>query len=135
MPSDPAPPAPNPPPVRKLPYLLALLLFILADGFADRSIKDHEASWIWLTACVLAAVAMAYGLWRGERDLMQDQDELQQKIRTEALAHAFPFALAVMLLLGKLDEADVALIPARAYWIAAALPYFPILAWCKRRYQ
>ena len=135
MPSDPTPPSPNPPPVRKLPYLLALLLFIIANGFADSSIRDHGTSGTWLTASVLAAVAMAYALWRGERDLMKGQDELQQKIRTEALVHAFPCALAVMLLLGKLDEAGVALIPARVYWIPATLPYFPILAWCKRRYQ
>lgn len=135
MTPSPHPDKPSSRKISKLPYLLALLTFILANQFADRSIEDQSSPWVWLTTSGVAAAAMVYALWRGERDYMRSQDELQQKIRTEALAHAFPLALGVVMFLGRLGEADITLIPSHAYWIPATLPYFLILAWLKRRYR
>jgi hypothetical protein len=77
---------------------------------------------------VLAAVRMSRGL-----------DELEQRIHLEALAFAFPAVLVVLLTLGLLQVAGVALSPQdwsyRHVWAFAFVFYFVGLALARRRYQ
>jgi hypothetical protein len=77
---------------------------------------------------VLAAVRMARGL-----------DELEQRIHLEALAFAFPAVLVVLLTLGLLQVAGVALEPQdwsyRHVWAFAFAFYVAGLALARRRYQ
>ena len=135
MTPSPHPDKPTSPKISKTPYLLALFTFIVANRCADQLIEARRPLWQWLPVAGVAAAAMVYALWRGEMDFMRSQDELQQKIRTEALACAFPVALGVFMLLGRLDAVGLAFIPVHAFWIPATLPYFLILAGLKRRYQ
>jgi hypothetical protein len=77
---------------------------------------------------LFAAVRMARGL-----------DELEQRIHLEALAFAFPAVLVVLLTLGLLQVAGVALSPQdwsyRHVWAFAFAFYFGGLALARRRYQ
>ena len=77
---------------------------------------------------ILAAVRMSRGL-----------DELEQRIHLEALAFAFPAVLVVLLTLGLLQVAGVALDPGdwsyRHVWAFAFVFYFAGLVLARRRYQ
>ena len=110
-------------------------LLFLANALADLLIRSRNSDALCLAASVLATAALVFWLWRSERDFMQNHDELQQKIRTEALARAFPCAIGVVLLLSKMHDAGIAINLTRSVWILPLLPYFFILAWTKRRYE
>jgi hypothetical protein len=77
---------------------------------------------------VVAAIRMARGL-----------DELEQRIHLEALVFAFPAVLVILLTLGLLQVAGVALSPQdwsyRHVWAFAFFFYFAGLALARRRYQ
>ncbi len=77
---------------------------------------------------IVAALRMARGL-----------DELEQRIHLEALAFAFPAVLVVLLTLGLLQVAGVALSPQdwsyRHVWAFAFIFYFAGLALARKRYQ
>ena len=77
---------------------------------------------------ILAAIRMARGL-----------DELEQRIHLEALALAFPAVLVVLLTLGLLQVAGVALSPQdwsyRHVWAFAFLFYLVGLTLARRRYR
>jgi hypothetical protein len=66
-------------------------------------------------------------------------DELEQRIHLEALVFAFPAVLVVLLTLGLLQVAGVALSPQdwsyRHVWAFAFFFYFAGLALARRRYQ
>jgi hypothetical protein len=128
-------------PIKKSRLSLAAIVacfgFSFANGISNNLIRDHQSPAWWLPVSIIAAAALVYWFWRGERDFMRSEDELQQKIRVEALARSFPCAIAVVLFQEKLRAGGYDL-PAgwsELGWLLPMLPYFPILAWCKRRYQ
>jgi hypothetical protein len=84
---------------------------------------------------VLLATALAYLFWRSERDLMASKDELEQKIRVEAMAAALPLALGAVLLLGALAECGIIVMRPFHYWLPILFIYLGTLAWSRRRYR
>ncbi len=117
--------------------ITAMAFFFFTNAFSDTWAREHRSAGWWLTGSLIAAASLVFWFWRAERDMMDSRDELQQRIRTEALAWSFPCAIAVSLLLGKLQAAGITLpLPlSRQTWVLPMLPYFPILFWVKRRYQ
>lgn len=115
-------------------YLAAFGLWLFADRLATSAIRDEKAWAFWLPTSIVAGAAMAYGLWRSERDVMQSEDELEQKVRTEALAAAFPVAIGVGLVLGRLQQAHADLIDPSMYWVVLTLPYWIVRYFVRRRY-
>lgn len=119
-------------------YLAAMLGFFLTDGPVSRAVKRSAplSDWIWLA--VISATALGFWLWLGERDTMKSEDELEQRIRTEALANALPFTIGVAFLLIRLGQSGVRLelFPGSdASWLALLLPYGVSLFIARRRYQ
>ncbi len=112
------------------------IFFGLAYVAARIVIRNHEAAgMVKAGLCVLFAGAFAYFFWRSERDLLASNDELEQKIRTQAMALAFPLALAIVMLLGALESAGLSPLQPVDYWLPVFWSYFIVLFWSKSRYR
>lgn len=119
---------------RSVAYLVAFCLWLFFDRISRDAIHHARAWTVWLPTALAAGAALAYGLWRGERDLMKAEDELAQKIRTESLAAAFPLAIGVALILSKLEQAHIDLIDPSMQWVVLLLPYGIVQFFIRRRY-
>lgn len=92
---------------------------------------------VWTIVFSFAA-AVLFGLyvWWAEHAIMGDGDELEQKVRTEALATTYPFTLGLIVLMALLHDAGM--LP-HGHWVLwPVLPsYWHIvaLAWLRRRYR
>jgi len=88
-----------------------------------------------LIVAVACCVAYVAAMLLGERALMRSQDELQQKIRLEALALAWPVGIGATMLTGMLQSYGLIAIEPQFMFLPGLLSIFATLAWSRRRYQ
>jgi hypothetical protein len=96
---------------------------------------DSHSTSLRVTVGVLLAITLGYAFWKSERDLMANNDELEQKIRVEAMAMALPLVISLVFLLGVLAECGVPLMKPTNYWLPILYIYIGALAWSRRRYR
>ena len=122
---------------RLSPLTYACGIFFGVTYVAARVVlRNHEVAGLAKAGlCFLFAIAFAYFFWRSERDLLASNDELEQKIRTQAMALAFPLALAMVMLLGAFESAGISPLKPVDYWLPVFWSYFIALFCSKRRYQ
>lgn len=118
-------------------YTLAFGIFAAAQIASLLVNRGHRAPGLSLCLSIVSYAALGFALWRGERDLMQSEDELQQKIRTEALAHALPFTIATACVLMRIAELrlDDDLARPAIIWPWLLAPYTIALYLARRRYS
>lgn len=120
-----------------LVYTLAFGTFVAAEITSIWMNRGQRAPGLSLGLSAISYTALGFSLWRGERDLMQSEDELQQKIRTEALANALPFTIGLACLFLRLTELglDDGLIRSSLIWPWLLAPYAIALLLARRRYH
>lgn len=136
----PVPSAPDPMSARRRVVSKRGMFFGFIFGFfypMARNVarSDSVPDAVKVALCFAFATAFACFFWRTERDLMASSDELQQRIRLEAMASALPITLAIVMLLGALDQMGIPLLPPMYYWLPAASVYLVTLIVAKRRYS
>ncbi len=113
------------------PAVVALVLWSLFTILAG-ALQGNPA--LRSIACIASCVAYTMALILGERALMKTQDELQQKIRLEALAWAWPISIGTIMLAGMLQSYGLISIDPRFMFLPGLLSFFATLAWSRRRY-
>jgi hypothetical protein len=96
---------------------------------------ETHPSTLRIAVSLLLGIVTAYFFWKTERDLLANNDELEQKIRVEAMAMTLPLALAAVMCLGILADGGITLLRPGYYWLPVLYIYLGALAWCRRRYR
>jgi hypothetical protein len=119
--------------------LTTAILWIVSYFGARFLLETSELSGAARVAVALAPVPFFVAFLLAEMRLMRNFDELQRRIQLEALAFAFPALLVLMMTLGLLQLAGVALSPEdwsyRHLWAIGFGLYGAGIALAARRYR
>lgn len=107
--------------------------FILAY-FGARAVFEMRAPGVALKmlAALLPAAAFLWFAWAFV-SMMRQQDELQRRIQLEALAIAYPLAIAIVMMISLFQKAGF--LEWEPMWIYLPMTYFLGLTLAHRRYQ
>jgi hypothetical protein len=120
---------------RRNSLLWALVFF--AALYATYRIGFHGAlsTGTKIALCAVCAATGAYAFWRSERAALLRKDELEQRIRTDAMAVAFATSTGILIFLGVLESAGIRLYDPANYACLHLFAYVPALYWSRRRFR